>query len=346
MALAVMFYHFYSWQYTKLESTSVLAKLGVYAVSIFYILSGISLAIVYLKRTHFDAQSFIIKRIYRIFPLYIMAVIITVLIKLVASQISDFNFSFDFYSLIINLTLVFGFFSPGNYIPIGGWSIGNEVVFYCAFPFLALLIMRKKLLLFNSIVLLFFIIYCCFSFYFLNESLTDSQLWNTYVNPLNQIFLFSAGLVIGYYISPIDINKTIFRRSLIFISFMLLLLFSFYPISKVEESLIIGFPRLILTIIVISFVAVYFMCDIALTGILHKAFKWLGDCCYSIYLVHPLVYFPVSFVAGKLSLSGCMTLLTCLILTLFVSHYTYHFLESYFIKLSGQTKLSKKIYKG
>ncbi len=76
MALSVMLFHYYSWAFGSLDASSLLSKLGIYAVSIFYILSGLSLSIVYVNRSanKFNCYEFLLKRIFRILPLFIVVV--------------------------------------------------------------------------------------------------------------------------------------------------------------------------------------------------------------------------------------------------------------------------------
>jgi exopolysaccharide production protein ExoZ len=49
MAVSVMAFHYVSWSFVKPGADSLLGKLGIYAVSIFYILSGVSLSFVYFQ---------------------------------------------------------------------------------------------------------------------------------------------------------------------------------------------------------------------------------------------------------------------------------------------------------
>ncbi len=72
MAISVMLYHYGYYSGILLDSSSLLGKLGIYAVSIFYILSGLSLAIVYKNKitSTSDICNFWIKRICRIAPLF------------------------------------------------------------------------------------------------------------------------------------------------------------------------------------------------------------------------------------------------------------------------------------
>ncbi|MFH4113324.1 acyltransferase family protein, partial [Acinetobacter baumannii] len=47
MAFAIMIYHLVSWQLFHPEAGSLLGNFGIYGVSIFFVLSGLSMAIVY-----------------------------------------------------------------------------------------------------------------------------------------------------------------------------------------------------------------------------------------------------------------------------------------------------------
>ncbi len=49
-AFAIMIYHYLSWTYNKYSSDDFLGRLGIYGVSIFYVLSGLTLYYVYHKK--------------------------------------------------------------------------------------------------------------------------------------------------------------------------------------------------------------------------------------------------------------------------------------------------------
>jgi len=133
MAFSIMFYHYTS-RYIKLtNSGSVTGRLGIYGVSAFYILSGLSLAIVYNKKiTNFNSiKVFVIRRFFRIIPLLWFVTIIYLLVHRIPQYylpIPSLN------KLLLNLTGLFGFISPKSYFLTGAWSIGNELVFYSIFP--------------------------------------------------------------------------------------------------------------------------------------------------------------------------------------------------------------------
>ncbi len=77
MAFGVMIYHYQEWSGLHLEeSFSFVGVLGIYAVSTFYILSGLSLMIVYQYRLNnpTDIIDYFVRRIFRIFPLMWLAI--------------------------------------------------------------------------------------------------------------------------------------------------------------------------------------------------------------------------------------------------------------------------------
>lgn len=77
MALSIMLYHFGSWH----DAAHPIGRLGIYGVSIFFILSGLSIAIAYDGficdiRT---SVRFFIRRLFRIWPLLWLAVALVVI---------------------------------------------------------------------------------------------------------------------------------------------------------------------------------------------------------------------------------------------------------------------------
>ncbi|WP_408054947.1 acyltransferase family protein [Sulfurihydrogenibium yellowstonense] len=82
MALSVMIYHLTSWNLYHPGASTLLGRLGIYAVSIFFILSGLSIAVAY---SHFinDLKSsiaFYIRRIFRIWPLLWLCIFAVILL--------------------------------------------------------------------------------------------------------------------------------------------------------------------------------------------------------------------------------------------------------------------------
>ncbi|MDC5503311.1 acyltransferase, partial [Acinetobacter baumannii] len=193
MAFAIMIYHLVSWQLFHPEAGSLLGNFGIYGVSIFFVLSGLSMAIVYsnfIKDFH-TSFIFFIRRLFRLLPLLWVAVFIVSSIKFLLHK------EIDIYNIFINITLLFGFISPSSYINIGAWSIGNEVFYYAFTPILIIIYLKNKLLG-NIIVIILTLISFYFSFFLLDPTYKLSQQWSLYIHPLNNFFLYSCGLALYY----------------------------------------------------------------------------------------------------------------------------------------------------
>lgn len=325
MAISVMLYHYYTWYTGDLEAHSVLAKLGIYAVSIFYILSGLSLSLAYADRliSRSGIASFTVKRVFRIFPLFWLATSVHMAFQLIKAVV-DSSYAFDgtAYEMLMNYSLLFGFFDPSGYIAVGAWSIGNEMVFYALFPVVMwLLTVSRRLFLLGWI--LSFLPYFYYAFFVLSDSYSLGDQWASYVNPFNQFFLFYSGVVIGVFFKNISVSKVKLLVA------MLVLIFLFYLMAGGENniSLVVGFSRIGFSVIAILFVACVFISKWYFKGIIGRLFDFLGEASYSIYLLHPLVSFPVVFIFTKLGFDLFYGYAVSLALTFFCSYLSYRFLE-------------------
>src|SRR5687768_1826084 len=71
-AFGIMVFHFTSWTFGGYQAQDFLGRVGLYGVSVFYVLSGLILFLIYfrkLKPTLPSLDTFALKRIYRIYPL-------------------------------------------------------------------------------------------------------------------------------------------------------------------------------------------------------------------------------------------------------------------------------------
>lgn len=235
-AFGIMIYHYLSWTLGGFSANTFIGRFGVYGVSIFYILSGLTLYYVYyekMKPTTEDMVSFFKKRIFRIFPLLWLVTIIAILLS---------NKVVGLTKLFLNLSGLFGFVKWWSYFSAGIWSIGNELVFYVFFPFFIIFNKKYKLLMiFLALVLLGFYLY--FAFVKLDPNLTLGEQWKDYINPLNQVFLFLGGFFIGYFLRNIKIKNSI----TVLLLFLTGFLFTFYPAEGNRISIVTGVNRLFFT---------------------------------------------------------------------------------------------------
>ncbi|WP_447505644.1 acyltransferase family protein [Acinetobacter pittii] len=78
MAFSIMIYHLISWEVFHPQSGNILGNFGIYGVSIFFVLSGLSMGIVYnnyIKNFH-TSIVFFIRRLFRLLPLLWIAIAI------------------------------------------------------------------------------------------------------------------------------------------------------------------------------------------------------------------------------------------------------------------------------
>lgn len=279
MACAVMFYHYSYWTFGEFNASTILGRLGLYGVSFFYILSGLTLYTVY-KDYPISIRSVVlfgVKRFFRIYPLLWIVTLLYVL----ALRITDKEL------LFLNFSGLFGFIQPEASIGVGVWSIGNELFFYAFFPILIFLKTRFSVLFYGSLFLIFFAgVY--FGFVLMDSNVSLATQWNLYVNPLNQFYLFAGGMLIGFVVEKktISINRN-------FANFLILaaiLVFALYPAEGDVITIVTKWPRVIFSIICLSLCFLIYVSEIKMNIYFHQVFSFLGATSYSVYLLHPIVY--------------------------------------------------------
>ena len=330
-AFGIMIYHYLSWSKGEFSANTFMGRLGIYGVSIFYVLSGLTLYYVYydkMKPSKKGIVSFIKKRVFRIFPLLWLVTIISILISRTIP---------DFTNLFLNLSGLFGFIKWDTYFSAGVWSIGNELVFYVFFPFFILFIKKFKPLMI-LIVLILFGLYLYFAFVKLNPDFTLSEQWRNYVNPLNQVFLFLGGFLIGFFLHKHHINNSI----IITLLFLGLALFTFYPSTGEIINIVTGTNRLIFTACCFLTCICFYKLTFKFPSFIHKPLTFLGEASYSVYLLHPIVFSLTGIASGLFNkylfyVPLSARLILSVLLTLVLSYYVYQYFEKYFMKL-GNTK--------
>lgn len=138
-------------QSVKLSDFSYLMSLGKYGVELFFFLSGWLLASIYGLSGNKVGKPYWVRRVARIYPLWIFFLVINIMRSLVTetggfhSALNTQESSFDAihsFGAIIFFTLSFTLFISGglwNTVIAGGWSIQAEVAHYLIFP-----IMRNR----------------------------------------------------------------------------------------------------------------------------------------------------------------------------------------------------------
>ena len=235
-AFGIMIYHYMYWSFGEFDASDFMGRLGTYGVSIFYILSGLTLYYVYYHKmtpTKSEVTNFFKKRVFRIFPLLWLITIVTMVVNREAP---------DPYQLFLNLSGLFSVLKWDGAIGTGVWSIGNELSFYLFFPFFVIFAKRFKV----GLILLTTVLaglYLYFAFSVLDAKGTMTEQWANYINPLNQVFLFLGGFLMGLLFQKVEVKNSI-STVLLAVG---LVVFTFYPVTGDGIELVTGVNRLIFT---------------------------------------------------------------------------------------------------
>lgn len=328
MALSIMLYHFGG----RNDAATPLGKLGIYGVSIFFILSGLSMAIAYDKyiKDFRSSANFFIRRLFRIWPLLWLAVVLVA----VPAYLSGKPYSGTMIAL--NLSTLFGFIAPTEYINMGAWSIGNEMVYYAFTPaFIAAYHWRKSVG--NLVTLAAVAIGFVFAFYILDPSSTLGDQWALYINPFNNLFLYCAGLAIYYNFREVEAPRG-WHLPILLIA---VALFFLYPSSGDQINIVTGVNRVAMSLIALTIVFAFYKCPPTLPKFLGDKFEQLGIATYGVYLLHPIV---LDFTRGAFQMLGVhikyLPTLLAIGLTIVLAIFTFRFFES------PLTKLGKRVTQG
>ncbi len=328
-AFGILLYHFISWTYGHLPADSFLGWVGLYGVSVFYVLSGLTLFHVYeqkLTPTRYAVADFYLKRVFRIMPL--LWVVMAAYVVLV----SEFR---NLHMILLNFTGLFGFVSWDKAIGTGVWSIGNELVFYTLFP-IFIFASRYSRVLFILLCTLFLSIALYFAYSQLSPVIALEEQWFLYVNPLNQVFLFLGGCAIGYSSKYKSLAPAITAGILA----VAILVFTFYPTLAASSALVTGSNRFIFSACCFMVCFAMYKLPLNLPSILQKPLSILGETSYGLYLLHPLVYKVFAAAAKVFTLETWMIVVLSAVTSIALSYVVYNMFEVRFIKL-GQ-KISRR----
>ena len=111
-----------------------------WGVDLFFVLSGFSLSLSWIRSAGSLTSTFFLRRAARILPGYYVALFVTIAFHYAIALYPDF-----IPALLIHLVVQQGYFSMGGIVIIGAsWSLTTEVSFYLLFPWLERLVASSK----------------------------------------------------------------------------------------------------------------------------------------------------------------------------------------------------------
>lgn len=288
-AISVVYCHYALYAFPKIAA-------GSFGVDIFFIISGFVIAFVVSKTT----ESFFLKRILRIVPLYIIATTLTIVAALAFPQYF-YNTTITVTSIIKSLLFIPYKIGKSGPILLAGWTLNLEMCFYLVMGACILLIKDKRFITLTCtcILVLFMAV--------LNWTNSDSYALDFYRTGLLPEFI--GGLLLhrlySFYngskacinfekILKKDFRKYIVNSFLLIIAALCLLILFFSELPDFQaiqfsenRNIQFGIPSFIF---VGSMLAVEK--NINREGRFIKLGLLMGDSSYAMYLFHPyFIYF-------------------------------------------------------
>ena len=369
-ALAVIFHHIELFKsrdhLSSLFDSSFfsyfIGTVGKNGVYLFFVLSGFLITYLLLKEKEKHQtilfKKFFLRRIFRIWPLYYLIVIIGfVLIPFLVHTFDIFEkipYYFELisnpknYSLIAillyvlflpNLALFYGIKVPGC---SQAWSVGVEEQFYILWPLLIFIFSRKKIVWIFLLIILGYIFCNLFFQPALYSRITNFISVKIIIIPIIfetvKIipFEFMAIGALGGYLYAYHREKIIFFSKSKYAYFLILglifVLLFFSITTKYFQNIILSFLFLCLILITVE--------DDNSVVFRNKLISYLGTISYGIYMYHPFVMFLVFPFANTYFKDNDSTLYYNLFvysfvfcITILLSHLSYKYFESVFIKI-------------
>ncbi len=261
--------------FTKGSLSFIFTQANV-GVSYFFVLSGFVMIIAYKDKVRIDFLEFIKNRIARIYPVYFLAIFITIGMKLFLK--------INWYDFTLNIFMIQAWI-PYKALTINfpGWSLSVEMFFYLIFPILVNNFYRKYTFKSTSILIISFWVINQFFFQLLNSKCIVISIFqdeNMYYHPFLHLNEFLIGnLSAIYFIKTHETNKKVnYLIPILLLIVALLILFKFhFGVNYHNGFLSFIFVPLILLISISN--------DLITSFFKKDFFIFLGEISFSVYIL-------------------------------------------------------------
>ena len=312
---------------------------GSLGVQLFFIASSFTLFYSLEKRTRIDQKLtttfFFIRRLFRIAPLYWIAIVFYVIYAQLHESIWLPSKPLDPLNILFNAMFLNGIYPPAiNYIPPGSWSIGVEMLFYLTVPILFSVIKSWKKALQLAIVAILVSIVVQLLAYVVITDYTDLEWavhrdWALFFWFPNQFPVFCFGMIL-YFILRDKVLRFEYKEWMLA---LMVLVFFALGLAKFTYD----FPWFL-----IQREYLYSLLFVGFAWCLSKT-KWsfavqpmvhVGKVSFSLYLIHPFIIEMVNYglsAAGQLEQNNwfhfTITFVCSMVAGTLLSTLTYTYIE-------------------
>lgn len=320
LAFSVFCHHSLIWYFYiqkkiwSITTSNLHFHLGSSSVAFFFMISGFIFFSKIIKKKNINWVEFYISRILRMYPLYLVLLII---IFIIIGVLTNWEMRVDFLTLVLSILDLLKFATPEinkyeSFYIMGGatWSLKYEICFYLMLPIIALILKKNKTSIFFIIISILTIILVIF----------DKQY---------NLIIMSCFLV-GFFANILSFNKkfTSFSKKKIS-SFIVIICIGILFINYSDT-----YRKIPLILLSISFICI--ACGNDMFGILKNRISIiLGQISYSIYLIHPILLFITFHFIIKIDDAKILTpiqysviILVLVPILIIISFFSYKFLEA------------------
>jgi peptidoglycan/LPS O-acetylase OafA/YrhL len=313
---------------------------GWLGVDLFFVLSGYLISTTLLNTSGQPnfLKNFFARRILRIFPVYYLALVLSILILPPLINGSDFYINNQIWFWLYLQNWLFIFKIPENGFLLHFWSLAVEEQFYLVWPFVILLVRSpKRLLILVSLFLIFVMISRIF-------------LWLNQIEGLKYFSFYTFtrvdGICIGCMLAlVVHLNSQLLKQYTAHIAFLLSILnFLFFFLNRANSFAFPFFPFVGYTTFAILFALLIYELVTGRTRVLNSFFsvgilRFFGRISYGFYIFHWPVYILLASSTKRMLNenfqidSDILVSLILTLLALIISYVSYYFFEKRFLNL-------------
>jgi peptidoglycan/LPS O-acetylase OafA/YrhL len=252
--------------------SSYFVQNGNTAVIFFFVLSGFVMVLAYgNKKT--SAKKFYFKRFSRLYPLYIIALILMIFLNYFLGR--NISINEEGNNIYYMLGIQSWFYGNETVANPPAWSLSVEYFFYILFPFILVLFKNRYRIMFLLTVLIWCLTLCLF---ILTHDFENYTIDFYNFHPLYHISTFFIGIIAGLFWLN---NKKYSKNTVKMILLLILVLFVVIPLPLFHNS---HNPILSpLFALLIYFIASY---EFSKKIRFYNFFNHLGSLSYGIYILH------------------------------------------------------------